>query len=112
MWNYKPSNANYADSPGVKISDKILNLKIKVIHFKCDLIYGSMVNGMPQPIRFSFVLDKPSGYKSFWEPEKIRFKKTNKSVLITITFYLETDKIEEVNFFQEALTFTLKTIKN
>ena len=112
MWNYKPSNAIYADSPGVKISDKILNLKIIVIPLICDLIHGSMVNGMRQPIRFSFVLDKPSGYKPFCEPENIRFKKTNKSVLISITFYLETDKIEEVNFFQEALTFTLKTIKN
>ena len=43
------------------------------------------------------VLDKPSGYKVFCEPETIHYKKTNKSVLNTITFYLEDDKNKEVD---------------
>ena len=35
----------------------------------------------------------------------------NKSVLNTITFYLEDDNNKEVNFNGETLTFTLQMIK-
>ena len=35
----------------------------------------------------------------------------NKSVLNTITFYLEDDDNKEVDFNQETLTFTLQMIK-
>ena len=51
----------------------------------------SRQDGIRQPIPFSFVLDNPSVYKVFCEPEKIHYKKINKSVLKTITFYLEDD---------------------
>ena len=78
---------------------------------KCDVIDGSVVNGLRQPILYSFVLDKPSGYKIFPEPETIHYKKINKSVLNLITFYLEDDNNEEINFNRETLTFTLKMIK-
>ena len=78
---------------------------------KSDVINGSVVNGIRQPILYSFVLDKPSGYKIFCEPETIHYKKTNKSVLNTITFYLEDDSDKEVNFNEETLTFTLQMIK-
>ena len=78
---------------------------------KCDCIDGSMVNGVRQPIIYSFVLDKPSGYKVFCEPGSIYYKKLNKCVLNTITFYLEDDTNEEVNFNGETLTFTLQMIK-
>ena len=80
------------------------------IHLKCDCIDGSIQDGVRQPILFSFVLDKPSGYKVFCEPETIHYKRINKSVLNTITFYLEDDN-EEVNFNGETLTFTLQMIK-
>ena len=78
---------------------------------KCDAIDGSVVDGVRQPILYSFVLDKPSGYKVFCEPETIHYTKINKSILNTITFYLEDDNNEEVNFNQEVLTFTLQMIK-
>ena len=81
------------------------------MHLKSDCIGGPVLNGIRQPILFSFVLDKPSGYKVFCEPEMIHYKKTNKSVLSTITFYLENDNIEEVDFNGETLTFTLQMIK-
>ena len=98
--------------PGVYTSDKNLNLyKTNEIHLKCDCIDGSIQNGLRQPILFTFVIDKPSGYKVFCEPETIHYKKINKSVLNTITFYLENDKNEEVDFNQETLTFTLQMIK-
>ena len=78
---------------------------------KCDCIDGSIQNGARQPILYSFVLDKPSGYKIFCQPETIHYKKINKSVLNTITFYLEDDNTKESDFNQETLTFTLQTIK-
>ena len=62
-WDHKPTNATFADAPGVYTSDKIiLNLNtINKIHLKCDCIDGSIQDGKRQPILFSFVLDKPSG---------------------------------------------------
>ena len=58
------------------ISQKILNLASKnKIHLKCDIIDGSVVNGIRQPILYSFVLDKKPGYKVFSEPETIKYKK-------------------------------------
>ena len=103
-WDYKSS--------GVYTSDKILILKtINKIHLKCDCFDGSIQDGVRQPILFTFVLDKPSGYKIFSEPETIHYKKINKPVLNTITFYLEDDNNKEVDFNQETLTFTLQMIK-
>ena len=112
-WDYKPNNSNHVLIPVVYPSDKIiLNLNtIDKIHLKCDAINGSVVDGIRQPILFSFVLDKPPGYKVFSEPETIHYKKINKSVLNTLTFYLEGDNNEEVDFNQETLTFTLQMIK-
>ena len=83
-WDYKHYN-NY-------ISQKIVNLSSpNKIHLKCDVIDGSIQDGIQKPILFSFVLDKPSGYKSFCGPETIHYKKINESVLNTITFYSEDD---------------------
>ena len=112
-WDYKPDNSNHVLISGVYPSDKIvLNLNTKdKIHLKCDCIDGSIQDGVRQPILFSFVLHKPSGYKIFSEPETIHYKKINKSVLNTITFYLEDDNNEEVDFNGETLTFTLQMIK-
>ena len=103
-WDYKHYN-KYT-------SQKLVNLgSTKKIHLKCDCIDGSVVNGVRQPILFSFVLDKLPGYKVFCESETIHYKKINKSVLNTITFYLEDDTNEEVDFNQETLTTTLQIIK-
>ena len=94
------------------LSQKIVNLiSTNKIHLKCDVIDGSIQNGLRQPILYSFILDKPAGYKVFSEPETIHYKKINKSVLNTITFYLEDDNNEEVDFNGETLTFTLQMIK-
>ena len=99
-WDYKHYNKY--------ISQKIVNLSnTNKIHLKCDVIDGSVVNSLRQPILYSFVLNKNPGYKVFSEPETIHYKKINKSVLNTITFYLEDDNNNEVNFNGETLTFTL-----
>ena len=112
-WDYKPNNSSHVLIPGVYPCDKnTLNLNtINKIHLKRDCIDGCIQDGVRQPILFSFVLDKPSGYKVFCEPETIHYKKMNKSVLNTITFYLEDDNNNEVFFNQETLTFTLQMIK-
>ena len=111
-WDYKPTNSNHVAIPGVYTSNKLLNLSTtNKIHFKADVIDGSVVVGVRQPILYSFVLDKPSGYKVFCEPETIHYRKINKPVLNTITFYLEDDNNEEVDFNRETLTFTLQMIK-
>ena len=112
-WHYKPNNSNHVLIPGVYPSDKIiLNLNtIDKIHLKCDCIDGSVQDGVRQPILFSFVPDKPSGYKVFCQPETIHYKKINKSVLNTITLYLEDNNNKEINFYGETLTFTLQMIK-
>ena len=103
-WDYKRYNQY--------LSQKIVNLSnTNKIHLKCDAIDGSVVNGVRQPILYSFVLDKPAGYKIFCEPETIHYKKINKSVLNTITFYLEDNNNTEVDFNGETLTFTLQMIK-
>ena len=103
-WDYKHYNKY--------VSQKIVNLgSTNKIHLKCDVIDGSVVNGVRQPILYSFVLDKKPGYKVFSEPETIHYKKINKSVLNTITFYLEDDNNKEVSFNGETLTFTLQMIK-
>ena len=70
------------------ISQKIVNLSsTNKIHLKSDVIDGSVVDGIRQPILYSFVLDKPSGYKVYSKPETIHYKKINKSVLNTIIFF-------------------------
>ena len=67
-WDYKHYNKY--------IGQKILNLGCtNKIHLKCDIIDGSVVNGLRQPILYSFVLDKLPGYKVFCEPETIHYKK-------------------------------------
>ena len=78
---------------------------------KADVIDGSVVDGVRQSILYSFVLDKPSGYKVLSEPETIHYKKVNKSLLNTVTFYLEGVNNEQVDFNGETLTFTLQMIK-
>ena len=112
-WDYKPTNSNHVAIPGFYNSDKIFSTlnTIDKILLKCDCIDGSIQNGLRQPILFSFVLDKPSGYKVFCEPETIHYKKINKSVLNTITFSLEDDNNEVVDFNGETLTFTLQMVK-
>ena len=103
-WGYKHYNKC--------TSQKVVNLgSTNKILLKCDCIDGSVVDGVRQPIFYSFVLDKLPGYKVFSEPETIQYKKVNKSVLNTITFYLEDTDQKELDFNGETLTFTLQMIK-
>ena len=81
------------------------------MHLKDDVVDGSVLNGVWQAILYSFVLDRPLVIKFFCEPETILYKKVNKFVFKTVTFYLEDDNNEEVRFNGEKVTITLQMIK-
>ena len=98
--------------PGSYKSDKPINITgIDKIHLKCDCIQGSIVNGIREPILYSFGLSSPPGYKMYNEPRVKLFKKINKSVLSHITFYIEDDDHKPVDFNNETISFTCQLIK-
>ena len=93
-------------------SDSPINITgIDKIHLKCDCIQGSIVNGIREPILFSFALSSPPGHKIYKEPRVKLFKKINKSVLSHITFYFEDDDHKPVDFHNETVSFTCQLIK-
>ena len=62
-------------------SDKPINITgIDKIHLKCDCTQGSIVNGIREPILYSFAMSSPPGHKIYKEPKIKLFKKINKSV--------------------------------
>ena len=86
-------------------SDKPINITgIDKIHLKCDCIQGSIVNGIREPILYSFALSSPPGHKIYKEPRVKLFKKINKSVLSHITFYFEDDDHKAVDFNNETVS--------
>ena len=93
-------------------SDKPINITgIDKIHLKYDCIEGSIVNGIREPILFSFALSSPPGHKIYKEPKVKLFKKINKSVLSHITFYFEDDDYKPVDFNGKTVSFTCQLIK-
>ena len=93
-------------------SDRPINITgIDKIHLKCDCIQGSIVNGIREPILYSFALSSPPGRKIYKEPRIKLFKKVNKSVLSHITFYFEDDGYKSVDFHNETTSFTCQLIK-
>ena len=102
----------YQILPGSYKSDKPINFTgIDKVHLKCDCIDGSIMNGIREPILYSFSLDQPPGHKIYKEPKVKLFKKINKSILSHITFYLEDDDYKSVDFNNETISFTCQLIK-
>ena len=51
--------------PGTYKSEKPINITGNdKIHLKCDCIKGSIVNGIREPMLYSFALDQPPGHKN------------------------------------------------
>ena len=93
-------------------SDKPINITgIDKIHLKTDCIQGSIVNGIREPILYSFALSSPPEHRIYKEPRIKLFKKINKSVLSHITFYFEDDDYKPVDFHNETISFTCQLIK-
>ena len=92
---------------GSYTSDRPINVTgIDKIHLKCDCVKGSVVNGVREPILYSFAFISLPGHKIFNEPRIKLFKRLNKSVLSHITFYLEDDDHKPVDFNNETISFT------
>ena len=93
-------------------SDNPINFTgIDKIHLKCDCIQGSTVNGIREPILYSFALSSPPCHKIYKEPRVKLFEKTNKSVLSHITFYFEDDDYKPVDLHNETISFTCQLIR-
>ena len=93
-------------------SDRPINITgIDKIHLKCDCIQGSIVNGIREPILYSFALSSPTGHKIYKESRVKLFIKINKSVLSHITFYIEDDDHKPVDFNNDIVSFTCQLIK-
>ena len=102
----------YQILPGSYQSNKPISITgIDKVHLKCDCIQGSIVNGIREPILFSFVLSSPPGHKIYKEARVKLFKKVSKSVLSHITFYLKDDDHKAVDFHGEASSFICQLIK-
>ena len=72
LWDYK----NFASYDREYYSEKNRNFNTKnKNNLKCDVIDGNVVSGLRQPTLYTFVPDKPPGYKKISEPETIQCKK-------------------------------------
>ena len=60
---------------------------------------------------YSLTLDKPPELKIYKQPRIKFFKRTNKSVLSHITFYLEDDDHKPVDFNGDTISFTCELVK-
>ena len=89
---------------GLYKSERSINITgIDKVHLKCNVVDGSIVNGVREPILYSFALDQPPGHKIYKEPKVKLFKKINKSILSHITFYLEDDDYKPIDFNNEIV---------
>ena len=105
-------NGFYQLIAGSYESGKPINITgIDKIHLKCDCIQGSIVNGVREPILFSFALSSPPGHKIYKEPRLKLFKKINRSFLSHIMFYFEDDDYKPVDFYGETISFTCQLIE-
>ena len=78
----------YQILPGSYKTDKPINITgIDKIHLKCDCIQGSIVNGIREPILYSFAFSSPPGHKIYKKPSIKLSKKINKSIVPHITFF-------------------------
>ena len=85
---------------------------IDEIHLKRDCIHGSIVNGVREPILYSFTLDKPPGHKTHHTAKIKLFKMINKSVLSHIRNYLKDYDHKAVDFDKQTMSFAFQLIKN
>ena len=81
------------------------------VHLKSDCFFGSIVNGIGEPILYSFGLDQPPGHKVYKEPRIKPFKKLKKSVSFNITFYLDDDDHKRLVFINKTTSFTCQLKK-
>ena len=69
------------------------------------------MNGVREPILFSFALSSPPGRRIYKEPRIKLFKNVNKSILSHTTFHFEDDDYKPVDFNGETISFTCQLNK-
>ena len=84
---------------------------IDKVHLKCNVVDGSIVNGVREPVLSSSGLDQPPNHKIYKEPKFKLFKKINKLVLSHLTFYLEDEDYKPVGFNGETISLKWQLIK-
>ena len=72
-WDYKNNNEYISQ----KLTDSSTTDRINL---KADSIDGSVLNGIRKSILYSFVSNKPPGYKIFCSPVTIHYKKINRKI--------------------------------
>ena len=93
-------------------SDRPINITVfDKILLKFDCINGSIVNGIGEPILYTFALSSLPCRKFFKDPSIKLFKKIYKSLLSHISFYLEDDDHKPVDFNNETISFTCQLNK-
>ena len=98
--------------PGTYKSDKSINITgFDKVHLKTDCLQFSPVNGIREPILYSFALDQPPSHKIYNQARIRLVKKVIKPLLSHITFYLEDDDHKLVDFKNETICFTCQLIK-
>ena len=91
---------------GSQKSDRpIDNTGVDKIHLKENCIQGSIVNGVREPILYSFALSSPPGHKIYKEP-RIKFSKEINISVLSHIFYPEDDDHKSIDFNGETLSFT------
>ena len=92
--------------------DKSINYTgIDKVRLNCNVVDGSIVNGIREPILYSFALSSPPAQKIHIQPRVKHFKKINKAVLSHVTFYFEDDNYKAVDFIGETIKFSYQLIK-
>ena len=86
-------------------------MKIDKILLKSDCIDGSIINGVREPILFSFASHIPTGFNFFVKWKQYILKK-DKSVVNSITFYLEEDPINIVIINGDTCDFYFEISEN
>ena len=68
-------------------SERPINITgVDKLHLKCDCIDGSIVNGIREPILYSFSLDQPPGHKIYKEPKVKLLKEKVCSISYNVLF--------------------------
>ena len=92
-------------------SDRPINITgIDKLHFKRYCFNRNIVNGIREPILYSFGLSSLPGHKIYKEPRIKFFEKRNNSLLSHVTLYTEDDDHIANNFKGEMILITLQLI--
>ena len=93
-------------------SDKVVDImSIDKIHLNCDKVEGSILNGKPSSILYSFEIDKSPGYKIIKNPETILYKNITSDKIESLDFSVIDDDGNKVDFNNETITFTIQIIR-